>query len=155
MTVLHRIATYHGHQPTQKGAVHAYRTTCGSQIATPLILAENQVITIGPKPHVQCAKCFADVKGRRVIEGDRPVANPINNPGVLASSPILNKGRGPIYDERGNMIPPAQETGGTNGQALHINNDKTLHIKDTYRGEDAVLRTEIDDLGALESNDFG
>ena len=156
MTILHRIATYHGCQSTPNGPLHAYRTTCGAPIATPLVLQENQAITLGPKPHVECAKCFAHVKGRRVIEGDRPVANPISNPGALASSPLLNRSRGAIYDEHGNVIPPAQEAGGTNGDPLELPHDtKNLHIKETFRGEDAVIRTEIDDLGKLESNDFG
>lgn len=158
MTILHKIATYHGQQQTPNGAVHAYKTTCGTPIATPLILQQEQVITIGVAPHVQCARCFPpqQIHGKRIIEGDKPVVNPHHSPGVLAPSPVMQRGRGPIYDERGNIIPPAQESGGTNGQDLSVPNDnKQLHIKDTFRGEDTVIRTEIDDLGTLESNDFG
>lgn len=156
MTVLHRVATYHGTQQTPQGSIYAYKTICGTPIATPLLLKQDQVITLGATPHAQCAKCFAQTKGVRVIEGDRPVASHTGDPGALASSPILNRGRGPIHDERGNVIPPAQESGGTNGTPLTAADDlRLLNIKETHRGEDAVLRTEIDDLGRLESNDFG
>ena len=154
MTLFHRINAYYGKKLYNEQELHAYKAVCGAEIIGAVIFKQFQTVAVGQAPHAQCAKCFGGRSPNdavHIIEGDRPVANPNHNANALQTPRPAA-----MYDEHGRLIPIG-ETGGTTGQEFtDPYNTKALNVKDTQRGEDRILRTEIaDPLGTIERNDFG
>lgn len=70
---------------------HGFRAACGHPIVSLGQLAIGSTISVGPEPHTQCAKCFAqDEQHEDVALPDDPLA-------------------APVYDEHGTPIPAQRD----------------------------------------------
>ncbi len=152
----HKIASYHGKTVHDGREFHAYKTICGAQIIAAEIFKQNQLVAVGNPPHAQCAKCFKAHQaqgGNRVIEGDRPVADP-DKGGFHVNTPRVD---GAMTDDQGLPISaPVNQTDIVGTAAVDPYSGKTLGVKATTREGDRILKTEIQDpMGNIESSDFG
>lgn len=154
--LFHKIATYHGKQTHNGTDFHAYKAICGAQIIAASVFKQDQLVSVGNPPHAQCARCFKAHQaqpGHRIIEGDRPVADPSKG-GFHVNTPRVD---GQMLDDQGNPISAPVDMSGIIATATDDPySNKTLGVRRTQREGDQILRTEIQDpMGNIESSDYG
>ena len=101
--LLHRVAVKVGAAIRQGKTFHGYKAACGAPIIAATELPIGSQVTIGPEPHVQCARCFKQVEqsGEDVkLPGDDPLA-------------------APVCDEKGNRIQGRREREDGMGPAVN------------------------------------
>lgn len=153
--LMHKINSYWGKKVHDGKEFHAYKTICGTEIIAAQIFKQNQLISVGQEPHAQCAKCFKAHQaqsGNRVIEGDRPVADP-DRGGFHVNTPRVD---GQMLDDKGMPISaPINQTDIVGNAAMDPYSGKTLGVKKTQREGDRVIKTEVQDpMGDIESSDY-
>lgn len=111
--LLHRVAIKVGTALRQGRTFHGYKAACGAPIVAAAELALGSTVAVGPEPHTQCARCFAQKEEHHEVQ--------------LPDDPLS----APVYDEHGNRIPGRCERDGSAG--------RTVNTHETNLGNDNGL----------------
>lgn len=84
--LLHRVAKHVGTALRNGTTLYGYQAACGKSIIAASPLSMGAIVTIGPEPHAQCARCFKDEEKEQDIK--------------LPTGDLS----GAVYDERGNRL---------------------------------------------------